>query len=68
MRYKNFTNPPLIFVSPFKRTIQTGLYAAYYVNSTLKIEEGLLEKDHEFENETKMMFYFSKNSQFFDMK
>jgi len=66
-KYKNFTNLPLIFVSPFKRTIQTGLYTACYINSTLKIEEGLLEKHHGLWDRTKMLDYFSNNLQFFDM-
>jgi len=66
-QYKNFLNPPLIFVSPFKRTIQTGLYTACYMNSTIKIEEGLLEKHHGLWDRTNMLEYFSKNLQFFDM-
>jgi len=68
-QYENFTNPPLIFASPFKRLIQTGLYTAHYVNSTLKIEIGLLEKKHHaLWDETKVLFYFSRNLQLFDMK
>jgi len=67
-QYANFINPPFIFVSPFKQTIQTGLYAAYYINSTLKIEEGLLGKYHGLWDRTKMLEYFSKNLQFFDME
>merc|ERR1712034_103998 len=66
-KYENFTTPPLIFVSPFQRTIQTGLLIAYQLNSTIKIEEGLVEKHHGLWNQTAMFDYFSKYLKFFDM-
>jgi len=66
-QYENFRNPPLIFVSPFKRTIQTGLYAAYYLNSALKIEDGLLEKHHGLWDRTNMFHFFSNNLTLLDL-
>jgi len=64
--YKNFENPPLIFVSPFQRTIHTGLYVANAVKSKIQIEEGLLEKRHGLWNQITMFDYFSKHLKFFN--
>jgi len=66
-KYKNHKNYPHIFVSPFKRTIHTGLYVSHYVNSRLKIEEGLLEKHHGLWDRAKMFNYFAYNISLFDM-
>jgi len=66
-QYENATTPPLIFVSPFRRTIQTALHVAYQVNSKMQIEEGLIEKHHGLWGRTAMLDYFSKYLKFFDM-
>ena len=68
LSYKNFKNPPLIFVSPFRRTIHTGLYVANALNLKLQIEDGLVEKRHGLWDRSGMFDYFGKNLKFFNTK
>jgi len=66
-KYANFTTPPLVFVSPFRRTIQTGQHVAYQVNSKMKIEDGLAEKHHGLWDRVTIFDYFSNYLKLFDM-
>merc|ERR1712034_73546 len=65
-QYKNFKNPPLIFVSPFRRTMHTGLYVSHAVKSKIQIEQGLIEKRHGLWNRSEMFNCFSKHLEFFN--
>jgi broad specificity phosphatase PhoE len=66
VRYENATNPPLIFASPFRRTMHTALYVANALNLKIQIEDGLVEKRHGLWNRTKMTDCFSKHLKYFN--
>jgi len=65
-QYENAINPPLIFTSPFRRTIHTALFVASALNLKIQIEDGLVEKRHGLWNRTKMANCFSKYLKYFD--
>jgi len=65
-QYENATNPPLIFASPFRRTMHTALYVANALNLKIQIEDGLVEKRHGLWNRTKMTDCFSKHIKYFN--
>jgi len=64
--YKNTANAPLIFTSPFRRTVHTALYVARAINSKIQIEDGLIEKRHGLWNRTRMFDCFPKYLKYFN--
>lgn len=64
--YKSKKEVPLIFVSPFKRTIQTAIPIARCLNTTLRIENGLFEHGHGSWNRSQINEYFKNEKHNFE--
>jgi len=64
--YKDKKEVPLIYVSPFKRTIQTAIPIARSLNTTLRIENGLFEHGHGSWNRSQINQYFEKEKHSFE--
>jgi broad specificity phosphatase PhoE len=64
--YKNKKEVPLIYVSPFKRTIQTAIPIARALNTTIRLENGLFEHGHGTWNSSQINGFFKHEKQIFE--
>jgi len=65
-KYVNSNNPPLIYVSPFRRCIQTAIPTAKALNIKIRIEYGLFENFHGFPTEEEIKIFYDGNEEYID--
>jgi len=66
-KYKNSDkNTPLIYVSPFRRTIQTAIPTAKALKTKIRIEYGLFESFHGFPTEEEIKEFYAGNEEYID--
>jgi len=65
-KYVNSNDPPLIYVSPFRRCIQTAIPTAKALNIKIRIEYGLFETFHGFPTEEEIKIFYGGNEEYID--